>query len=61
MWQTLLKYLPGIVVNSIGPVMDLIQAKNAKRLKQIKVYCDQVQAGLLTSDQAIPLIEQELK
>ena len=61
MWQTLLRYIPTLAVNAVGPILELLQAKNAKRLKQIKVYCDQVNAGMLTPEQGISLILEELK
>ena len=61
MWDRLLKYLPGLIINSIGPITDLIQNKNKHKLVDIKVYCDQVEAGLLTAEQAIELIKSLVK
>ena len=61
MWQTLLKYIPALLMNSAGPIADLIQSKGKKKLAQIKVYCDQVESGLLTSEQAVELIRDLLK
>ena len=48
-------------MNSAGPIADLIQNKCKKQNAQVKVYCDQVEAGLLTADQAIELIRDLLK
>ncbi len=48
-------------MNSAGPIADLIQSKGKKKLAQIKVYCDQVESGLLTSEQAVELIRDLLK
>ena len=48
-------------MNSAGPIVDLIQNKGKKKLEQVKVYCDQVESGLLTSEQAVELIRDVLK
>lgn len=61
MWDRILKYLPGLIINSIEPITDLVQNKNKHKLADIRVYCDQVEAGLLTAEQAIELIKSLVK
>jgi hypothetical protein len=61
MWDKILKYLPSLLINAVGPVTELIQQKNKEKLKDIKVYCDQVEARMLTPEQAIELIKSVVK
>jgi len=63
MWRNLLKYVPNLLIHAIGPVTDLIQSKSKckESLHDIKIYCEQVEAGLLTSEQAIELIKSLVK
>ncbi len=61
MWDKLLKYLPGLLINGIPAVRDIILNRGKSKLADIKVYCDQVEAGLLTAEQAIELIKSLVK
>lgn len=60
MWTTILRMLPGLAMNAVGPVIDLIKGKQAAKLKEIKKICDHAEAGIISETDALNMIRGEL-
>ena len=56
MWGQVLKWIPGLVINAVGPVIELVQGKDRERLRNVKKYAEQAKDGLLSNEDAIALI-----
>lgn len=52
--------LPGLAMNAVGPVIDLIKGKQAAKLKEIKKICDHAEAGIISETDALNMIRGEL-
>jgi hypothetical protein len=61
MWGTVLKYIPALLLNSVGPIIDLVKGKQTDKLKQIKTLCDHADGGLLSDKDALQLIRELFK
>lgn len=61
MWPQLLKWLPGLVINAVGPVIDLVKGKDREKLRNVKRFAEQGQSGVLSKDDALTLILREFE
>lgn len=61
MWGQVLKWLPGLVINAVGPVIDLVKGKDRERLRNVKKFAEQGRDGVLSKDDAIVLILREFE
>lgn len=61
MWPQLLKWLPGLVINAVGPVIDLVKGKDRERLRNVKRFAEQGKSGVLSKDDALTLILREFE
>lgn len=61
MWQQLLKWLPGLIINAVGPIIDVVQGKDREKLRNVQRFAEHARDGLLTKDDAIVLILREFE
>ena len=60
MWGTILKLVPGLLINGLVPVVEFFKSKAAAKLKDIQTVIDEVDKGNLSEKEAINLIRIEL-
>lgn len=61
MWGQLLRWLPALVINAVGPVIDVVQGRDREKLRNIKRLAEQARAGVVSYEGAIILILSEFE